>query len=229
MRMVVPELPQSTASGAARSASTPRPSTVTPEPATVDRHAELRRARGGCGTRRRRRRARRRASAVGHRGEQQRAVRDPLVARDADAAAQRRAADRPGRSCPLDARRAARSCAAVAPRAVWWRRARRERVLERVGPALADDEHQHTAATFERVRDLEVADVHVQRRGQRGDLGDHALAVGHGDAQLEQRLLDGQAHRQVAARGARGLEQVEQLRALTAGDDRRARASSSSR
>ena len=37
-----------------------------------------------------------------------------------------------------------------------------------------------------------------KRRGQGGDLGDDALAVGHGHAQLDQRLLGREADGQVA-------------------------------
>ena len=86
----MPELPQSTTSADAASASTPWPSTVIPEPATVIDTPELR-ERATCAVdvvaTGQPDRAR---AAVGHRREQQRAVRDALVAGDPQAPAQRR-------------------------------------------------------------------------------------------------------------------------------------------
>ena len=64
-----------------------------------------------------------------------------------------------------------------------------------------------------------------KRAGERGDLGEHARAVGHRDAQLDQRLLDRRARRAgCGARRALGSSSVEQRVAVAAGDDARARA-----
>ena len=74
-------------------------------------------------------------------------------------------------------------------------------VFERVGTDGGDDEHEHTGAALERVRDLEVGDVHAELAGQRRHLGDHARAVGHRDAELDQVGVD--RRRRPAGCGAR--------------------------
>ena len=95
-------------------------------------------------------------ATVGHRREQQRAVRDALVAGDAQPAAQRGAVPR------SRARRGSLTIMRARPGDVV--AVLDERVLERVEPSLGDDEHEHTAAALERVRDLEVGDVDAEAR-----------------------------------------------------------------
>ena len=92
-------------------------------------------------------------------------------------------------------------------------------MLELVEPALGDDQHEHAAATFEGVRDLEVDDVDAETRGQGRDLGDHAFTVGHRHAQLEHGLPGGDPHREVAAGDPSVFQQLEQRVAFTTGDD----------
>ena len=153
VRIDVPELPQSTTSADSTSASTPRPSTVIAGAGDGDRHAQAARARAACGRRRRRRPARSRASArrpsprTGARGARCPCRRGPAGVRAA-ARLPRSSSSGPSRErCP-------RRVVAVLV----------QRGLERVGAAFADHEHEHTAATFERVRDLEVGDVDAEAR-----------------------------------------------------------------
>ena len=95
MRMLVPEFPQSTTSAGSVIASRPRPSMVTAGAGDGDRHAQLREhapravdvvAAGQAG---------RAGAAVGHRREEQRTVRDALVAGDPQPAPQQARDPRP--------------------------------------------------------------------------------------------------------------------------------------
>ena len=197
------------------SASRPRPSTVTaPSASSADSHTErLERARacGATSSPPARPRSRDRPSAIAANSSARCEI--ALVAGHPQPAAQR---PRPGQD-QLVGSHVAHASDGVRGDVV---AVLEQRGLERVEAALGDDQHEHTGAALERVRDLEVGDVDAEAAGQRGDLGDHALAVGHRDPQLDQRLLDREADGQVAARGTRvGSSSVEQRVAVAAGDD----------
>ena len=73
-----------------------------------------------------------------------------------------------------------------------------------------DEEDEDTAVALAGVGDLEVGDVHVERAGQRGDLGEHPGAVGHGDPDLAEVADPREARREVGACAARLLEHRQQ-------------------
>ena len=153
-------------------------------------------------------------AAVGHRREQQRAVRDALVAGHPQPPAQRQRA--------TEGQVGRHAHAVMLTRAASATRGSRARagVPRTRRPALGDDEHEHTAATLERVRDLEVGDVDAEARGQGRHLGDHARAVGHRDAQLEQRGRR-RGGRWAGCAGRRGPTPAARAasRAVAGGDD----------
>ena len=67
--------------------------------------------------------------------------------------------------------------------------------------------------------DLEVLDVHVELAGQGGDLGQHAGAVGHRHAQLDELVGPGRPGRQADARPTSALEGPQQGFTIALVDD----------
>ena len=130
-----------------------------------------------------------RARAVRERREQQRPVRDRLVARQPQPAAQRPPTRPPKLSyVGADARSRTRPGSLGSPQSIRARgsrdRAGRSRTRRRRSAATIST--THLAPPSSRVRDLHVDDVHAEPARQRRHLRQHAWTVGHGDAQLDQ-------------------------------------------
>ena len=81
-----------------------------------------------------------------------------------------------------------------------------------------DDQDEHAAWALRRVGDLDVVDADAGIGRQRGDLGQHAGAVGHRDPQLGQVVGPHDAGREVAPGRAGPLERAEERVAVLRGD-----------
>ena len=104
------------------------------------------------------------------------------------------------------------------PAATCGSRARAAPVSNAAASAAPIVELEHTRRPFERVRDLDVRDVHTEATGGRRDLGQHAGPVGHRNEELDEIAREHGPHRKIAARRARPFEQLRERVAIAGRD-----------
>jgi len=95
----------------------------------------------------------------------------------------------------------------------------RQAVAQTLAVRLLDDEDQHAVVAFEGMGDLDVDDADVELGGARRDPGQRPLLIGDRNPQLDQILGPREAGGKRDTSGACRLEDRQQRRAVTLGDD----------